>query len=151
MKKPWIVTGVVAALLLGVAAAGWSRVAPAASSIPTAPLQKGALDIRVNALGDLRVWRGRRRHEFDHHDCALLDLIEPAFVAARKRCSGRNDAAWTHGLSARERQVALCVGRGLTDKQIARELDGPAGSDRRLLAIGLALEPLFGRLPPPAR
>jgi mandelamide amidase len=29
------------------------------------------------------------------------------------------------------------------------ELDGPAGSDRKLLAIGLALENLFGRLPPP--
>jgi indoleacetamide hydrolase len=29
------------------------------------------------------------------------------------------------------------------------ELDGPAGSDRRLLAIGLALEPILGRLPPP--
>jgi indoleacetamide hydrolase len=32
---------------------------------------------------------------------------------------------------------------------VGLELDGPAGSDRRLLAIGLALEPLFGRLPPP--
>jgi mandelamide amidase len=29
------------------------------------------------------------------------------------------------------------------------ELDGPAGSDRRLLAIGLALEKVFGRLPAP--
>lgn len=29
------------------------------------------------------------------------------------------------------------------------ELDGPAGSDRRLIAIGLALEGLLGRLPPP--
>ena len=32
---------------------------------------------------------------------------------------------------------------------IGLELDGPAGSDRKLLAIGLALEQLFGRLPPP--
>ncbi|WP_018321517.1 indoleacetamide hydrolase [Bradyrhizobium sp. WSM2793] len=32
---------------------------------------------------------------------------------------------------------------------IGLELDGPAGSDRRLLAIGLAVEKLFGRLPPP--
>jgi len=30
------------------------------------------------------------------------------------------------------------------------ELDGPAGSDRRLLAIGMAMENLFGRLPAPA-
>jgi Asp-tRNA(Asn)/Glu-tRNA(Gln) amidotransferase A subunit family amidase len=34
---------------------------------------------------------------------------------------------------------------------VGLELDGPAGSDRRLIAIGLALEPLFGRLPPPAK
>jgi mandelamide amidase len=31
------------------------------------------------------------------------------------------------------------------------ELDGPAGNDRRLISIGLALERLFGALPPPAR
>jgi indoleacetamide hydrolase len=30
---------------------------------------------------------------------------------------------------------------------IGLELDGPAGSYRRLLAIGLALKKLFGRLP----
>ena len=32
---------------------------------------------------------------------------------------------------------------------IGMELDGPAGSDRKLLSIGLALEGLFGRLPAP--
>ena len=37
------------------------------------------------ALGDLRIWRGRHRHEFDAHDLALLDLIEPALVAALRR------------------------------------------------------------------
>ncbi len=31
------------------------------------------------------------------------------------------------------------------------ELDGPAGSDRRLVAIGLAIEATLGRLPAPAR
>jgi mandelamide amidase len=30
------------------------------------------------------------------------------------------------------------------------EIDGPAGSDRKLLAIGLTLERILGRLPPPA-
>ena len=34
---------------------------------------------------------------------------------------------------------------------IGLELDGPSGSDRRLIAIGLALEPVLGRLPPPAK
>jgi mandelamide amidase len=32
---------------------------------------------------------------------------------------------------------------------IGLELDGPAGSDRKLLALGLALEKVFGRLPAP--
>jgi len=34
---------------------------------------------------------------------------------------------------------------------VGLELDGPAGSDRRLLAIGLSLEKLFGPIPPPAK
>jgi mandelamide amidase len=29
------------------------------------------------------------------------------------------------------------------------EMDGPAGSDRKLPAIGLTLERILGRLPPP--
>jgi mandelamide amidase len=32
---------------------------------------------------------------------------------------------------------------------VSLEFDGPAGSDRRLLALGLSLEALLGRLPPP--
>ncbi|MGV7212437.1 indoleacetamide hydrolase [Bradyrhizobium sp. UFLA05-112] len=32
---------------------------------------------------------------------------------------------------------------------VGLELDGPAGSDRRLLAIGMAMEKVFGRLPAP--
>lgn len=34
---------------------------------------------------------------------------------------------------------------------IGLELDGPTGSDRRLIAIGLALEQVFGRLPAPPK
>jgi mandelamide amidase len=32
---------------------------------------------------------------------------------------------------------------------VGLELDGPVGSDRRLIALGLAIETLLGRLPPP--
>jgi mandelamide amidase len=32
---------------------------------------------------------------------------------------------------------------------VGLELDGPLGSDRRLLAIGVAFEQLLGPLPPP--
>jgi len=34
---------------------------------------------------------------------------------------------------------------------VGLELDGPSGSDRRLLAIGMALDAVFGRLPAPPR
>lgn len=77
------------------------------------------------ALGDLRIWRGRRRRAFDAHDKALLDLIEPAFTAALRRAHAARLPAAAEGsatLSAREVEVARCVARGLTDKEIAREL-----------------------------
>ena len=32
---------------------------------------------------------------------------------------------------------------------VGLELDGPSGSDRKLLAIGMALDKVFGRLPAP--
>lgn len=41
------------------------------------------------------------------------------------------------------------MGMGATSGlPVGLELDGPAGSDRRLLAIGLAMEPVLGRVPP---
>lgn len=46
--------------------------------------------------------------------------------------------------------VQIPIALGATSKlPIGLELDGPAGSDRRLLAIGMALDGVFGRLPPP--
>lgn len=48
--------------------------------------------------------------------------------------------------------LQIPIGLGATSRlPVGLELDGPQGSDRRLVAIGLALEPLFGRLPPPAK
>jgi mandelamide amidase len=45
--------------------------------------------------------------------------------------------------------LTVPIGRTEAGLPVGLELDGPAGSDRRLLAIGLALEALFGRLPAP--
>jgi len=45
-------------------------------------------------------------------------------------------------------QIPIALG-GSSKLPIGLELDGPAGSDRRLLAIGMALDDVFGRLPPP--
>jgi mandelamide amidase len=45
--------------------------------------------------------------------------------------------------------LSLPIGRTAAGLPVGLELDGPAGSDRRLLGVGLALESLFGRLPAP--
>jgi mandelamide amidase len=45
-------------------------------------------------------------------------------------------------------QIPIALG-AMSKLPIGLELDGPAGSDRRLLAIGMALDSVFGRLPPP--
>ena len=45
-------------------------------------------------------------------------------------------------------QIPVALGAS-TKLPVGLELDGPAGSDRRLLAIGMAFEKLFGRLPAP--
>jgi indoleacetamide hydrolase len=48
--------------------------------------------------------------------------------------------------------VQVPIGLGLASKlPVGLELDGPAGSDRRVVAIGMAVEKLLGPLPAPAR
>ena len=48
--------------------------------------------------------------------------------------------------------IQLPIGLGASSRlPVGLEVDGPAGSDRRLLAIGLALQSLFGPLPAPPR
>ena len=45
--------------------------------------------------------------------------------------------------------LSLPIGRTPAGLPVGLELDGPPGSDRGLLGVGLALESLFGRLPAP--
>ena len=47
-------------------------------------------------------------------------------------------------------QIPIALG-AVSKLPIGLELDGPAGSDRRLVAVGMALEKVFGRLPAPPR
>jgi indoleacetamide hydrolase len=48
--------------------------------------------------------------------------------------------------------IQVPVALGASSKlPVGLELDGPAGSDRKLLAIGIALDGVFGRLPAPSR
>jgi Asp-tRNA(Asn)/Glu-tRNA(Gln) amidotransferase A subunit family amidase len=45
--------------------------------------------------------------------------------------------------------IQLPMGLGASSRlPVGLELDGPTGSDRRLIAIGLAIEALLGRVPP---
>jgi Asp-tRNA(Asn)/Glu-tRNA(Gln) amidotransferase A subunit family amidase len=47
--------------------------------------------------------------------------------------------------------IQVPVALGASSKlPVGLELDGPAGSDRKLLAIGMALDKVFGRLPAPS-
>ena len=83
-------------------------------------------------IGDMRIWRDRRRENFSDDDLQLLDLVRPAFVAALRRCRG--DAGQpqlsdvigglrlTAPLSEREREVVELAACGLHDKEIARRL-----------------------------
>ena len=89
----------------------------------------------MRALGDLRIWRGRHAAASSRpHDKALLDLIEPAFIAALRRARPAPMPCPRWLLSPREqpggRRPWL---RGLTDKQIARELGLSASSVRTYL------------------
>lgn len=76
------------------------------------------------ALGDLRIWRGRSGSEFDDQDKAVLNLIEPAFVAALRRLKAPAAGSLPKHdrLSRQEQAVAERVARGMTDKQIAIDL-----------------------------
>jgi DNA-binding CsgD family transcriptional regulator len=82
-------------------------------------------------IGDMRIWRDRRRPDFTRDDLELLDLVRPALTAALQRCrsedtSSPSNATPTAGalsfLSAREREVAQLAACGLGDKEIARRL-----------------------------
>ena len=45
--------------------------------------------------------------------------------------------------------LSLPIGLTKNGLPVGLELDGPGGSDRELLAIGLAAEKVFGPIPPP--
>ncbi len=84
---------------------------------------------RGHNLGDMRIWRDRRREDFSADDLRLLDMLQPAFVAALARAHVAPRAqsctlnAWADRLTSRELETAGLVITGQPDKAIARELD----------------------------
>jgi len=79
-------------------------------------------------IGDVRIWRSRRRENFDAHTLELLRLIEPAFTGALARAEGvfaesvGNAPSAELKLSAREFEIARMVADDLSDKEIAWRL-----------------------------
>ena len=74
--------------------------------------------------------------------CTINGVALPTFPTFIRNCSP-GSVAGIPGLSL----PAGLTGSGLP---VGIELDGPAGTDRQLLAIGAALEPLLPRLPSPS-
>lgn len=79
-------------------------------------------------IGDVRIWRSRKRENFDAHTLELLRLIEPAFTGALLRAEGMQTEALTGAraaelkLSARESEIARMIADDLSDKEIAWRL-----------------------------
>jgi DNA-binding CsgD family transcriptional regulator len=86
--------------------------------------------------GDMRIWRQRKRGNFDASELEALRLVEPAFASAMARLNWSQKPASLAAsqepiveflrrrtsLSAREAQVAALVLSGCPDKQIAKEM-----------------------------
>jgi DNA-binding CsgD family transcriptional regulator len=76
-------------------------------------------------IGDIRIWRSRRRDNFDARTLELLRLIEPAFTGALARAGGITTGGATRHqsaeltLSVRELEIARMVADDLSDKEIA--------------------------------
>ncbi|MCP4616889.1 MAG: helix-turn-helix transcriptional regulator [Bradyrhizobium sp.] len=78
-------------------------------------------------IGDVRIWRSRKREHFDAHTLELLRLIEPAFTGALARAVGvaagnERDPSADLKLSVRELEIARMVAGDLSDKEIAWRL-----------------------------
>jgi DNA-binding CsgD family transcriptional regulator len=96
-------------------------------------------------IGDLRIWRGRCRENFDLRTLELLRLVEPAFTGALLRAGGTsctNPPAPIEvpRLSQREHEVTLMICEGLSDKAIALRLN------IELSTIRTYVKRIFGKL-----
>ncbi len=86
-------------------------------------------------IGDFRIWRSRKRENFDRRELEILDMIAPHFrnamrniLFARHQASAldidevRQQLADQFGLTPRELEVACAVLQGGSDKIICRAL-----------------------------
>lgn len=76
-------------------------------------------------IGDVRVWRSRKRDNFDGHTLELLRLVEPAFTGAlarAERIPAMSGPSLELRLSVREFEIARMIADDLSDKEIAWRL-----------------------------
>jgi DNA-binding CsgD family transcriptional regulator len=79
-------------------------------------------------LGDMRIWRDKRRENFSQEEMRLLDMLQPAFVTALARALRLSQPqslclnTLSQRLTAREQEAARLVMQGMSDKEIARTL-----------------------------
>jgi DNA-binding CsgD family transcriptional regulator len=79
-------------------------------------------------LGDMRIWRDKRRENFSLDELRLLDMLQPAFVTALARAQRPAKTqdlplnTLSQRLTPREQDTARLVMLGLPDKEIARAL-----------------------------
>jgi DNA-binding CsgD family transcriptional regulator len=85
------------------------------------------LHVRVagECTGDVRIWRDRHRGNFDERELGILSLVAPAFRNALRRSASSEPEPDSAGatLTDREEQIARLVARGLSDKEIAHQLE----------------------------
>jgi len=86
-------------------------------------------------IGDLRVWRKKRRPHFGKREAVLLDTILPYFrnalihakvideLTKKSVVLDRNHIKKSYFLTDRESDIALLVCKGLTDQEIAFALE----------------------------
>ena len=84
-------------------------------------------------IGDLRIWRGRGKEDFDRREIEIMDAIGPAFTSAMRLALAREGGGGTRaslaelmgriereaGLTAREKEIAMSAVLGKTDRAIA--------------------------------
>jgi DNA-binding CsgD family transcriptional regulator len=79
-------------------------------------------------LGDMRIWRDKRRENFSLDELRLLDMLQPAFVTALARAQRSTQPhdlqlnTLSQRLTPREQETARLVMLGMPDKEIARAL-----------------------------
>ncbi len=83
-----------------------------------------------NNIGDLRIWRGRKREDFGSREIALLDAIGPSFVNALVRATASKTVPQRFAnltdeinITSRQAEVADLLVAGLSDEEICKKLN----------------------------